>query len=444
MIELRRALREALPLACSDAAAVAVGGCVEIDPEEVAVPAGVCWSFWDTRQRPDLVPETSLGVGRACGARARGVARLVEARARLTSVMAAIETVGEPRVRAFGGLAFEPGAVGPFVGLGDLDFAIPRWTLTRSEGRTRVTLVVAPRELAEPERLLSELRGLAQGRARRSTGKARWADDGKARFLEAARRAVTAVEAAELEKVVVVRRALLEGRLDARAVLDALGREASATRFAASDGTTTFLGATPELLVSWDGAVVRSEAVAGTSRRDRDPDELRRSAKDRLEHEYVVRAISDALGRSQIELDAVREPVIRSLRHVHHLVTPLSGKPREPRHVLDLVSALHPTPAVLGVPAAAARAFIARAEHFDRGWFAAPFGWVDAKGHGCFVVGLRSALIEEARAWLFAGAGIVRGSTPEAELGETDAKLRTLLATLQVDAADDAHAGSAP
>ena len=444
MSELERALFEARRRAGSDAAAVAVGGRVDIDPEDTPVPPGSRWTFWDTRARADLPPEVTLGLGHAFSVRARGPERLVEARARLASVMAAIEAVGPARVRAFGGLAFEPEAPGPFAGFGDLELVIPRWTLTRVASHTRATLVVTPRELAEPEALVAELRSLARGRARRSAGSARWADDGRARFLEAARRAVTAIEASELDKVVVVRRARLDGRLDARGVLDALAHEAGAIRFAASDGRSTFVGATPELLVSWDGAAVKSEAVAGTSRRELDPGELVRSAKDRLEHQYVVRAISEAFGRARVELDAVSEPEIRSLRHVHHLVTPLSGRMRDERHVLELVSALHPTPAVLGVPADAARAFLSRAERFERGWFAAPFGWVDSKGHGSFVVALRSALIDDAQAWLFAGSGIVRGSDPEAELGETEAKLRTLLATFRVGAAAHPAAESAP
>lgn len=439
-----RALARAAERARSEAALVALSADLDLDPERIALPREQCWSFWDTRARRDLPAELCVGVGAARVVSARGPQRFAEARARLAAVFAELVELEGAGVRAFGGLSFEPGALGPFASLGDLRFVIPRWTFCRAGEATRVTLVAAPRELADGERLAAELRALTRTRPRPSPAAGRVVDDGKAGFLEAARTAVARVEARALDKVVVVRRAVLEGCFEPRALLDSLSPEVSATRFGFCDGRVAFVGATPELLVRCDGERVASEAVAGTLARSGDVEELCRSDKDRREHDYVVSAVRLGLEGAKVELEPAAEPTIRSLRHVFHLVTPVGGRLREPRHVLDLVRALHPTPAVLGVPADAARGLLQRVERFERGWFAAPVGHVDARGTGTFVVALRSALLSGGRAWLFAGSGVVRGSVPEAELAETEAKLATILSALRRDAAPEPRLESGP
>lgn len=425
--ELRAATARGLP----DAALMAVSGEIDVEPDWVSIPRGAVWSFWDTTSRVDLPAEQWLGVGAAAVVSTSGATRFEEARRQLAALMASIDGARAGFVRAFGGAAFEPGNLGPFAALGELCFVVPRWTFSRAHAGTRVTLVAEPAELSTPSRLLEELRPLLTRRSRRLPGLNRVADDGKQRFVEAAREAVRSVEAHSLDKVVVARRAVLDGAIEPLSLLDALAEEVSVTRFALSVSGTTFVGASPELLIALDGQRARSEAVAGTLRRGRDPLELRESGKDQREHAYVVHAIGAALESAGVELTAGAEPVIRSLRHVHHLVTPIEGRLGTHTHVLELVAALHPTPAVLGVPAQAAREFLRRVERIERGWFAAPVGYVDALGQGKFVVALRSALIDRGRAWVFAGSGIVRGSVVEAELAETDAKLTAILAALR-------------
>jgi isochorismate synthase EntC len=117
---------------------------------------------------------------------------------------------------------------------------------------------------------------------------------------------------------------------------------------------------------------------------------------------------------------------------VVHLRTRISGVLREPLHVLELVERLHPTPAVGGVPTARALSWIAEHEPDERGWYAGPIGWVDAQGDGAFAVALRSGLLENHRASLYAGAGIVQGSDARSELNETRWKLQALLGALGV------------
>ncbi len=216
-------------------------------------------------------------------------------------------------------------------------------------------------------------------------------------------------------------------------------------------GEDTFLAATPEILVRVEGDRVETAALAGSAPRGRTPEEdaalasaLQSSAKEQAEHAHVVEALSRVLAPRCAELEIDDTPGLRQLFGIQHLETLVSGRLLESEEgqdaVLGLVAALHPTPAVGGVPHARASDWLRRFEGLDRGWYASPIGWLDAAGGGDFCVALRSALIRigssesgreaTTRAWLFAGAGIVAGSVPEQELAETRIKLRALLAPL--------------
>lgn len=250
------------------------------------------------------------------------------------------------------------------------------------------------------------------------------------------------IEAGRADKVVAARVSDLRFRSPPRvgAIVRRLSATPAETRFAFRPGRATFVGATPERLVSRRGRTVRSDALAGTlsarSARpgihDDLPSRLRSSGKDVAEHAFVVRAIADVLGPLCQRLDYPPEPAVRRLAHVLHLHTPFRGTLAEPVPVLDLVARLHPTPAVGGTPTSAAMDWIARAEGGTRGWYAAPIGWLDAAGDGEFMVALRSALLDGRRALLYAGAGIVRDSDPAAELDETNVKLGTMRDALGV------------
>jgi isochorismate synthase EntC len=102
----------------------------------------------------------------------------------------------------------------------------------------------------------------------------------------------------------------------------------------------------------------------------------------------------------------------------------------EGHSLIDLVERLHPTPAVGGRPREAALQWIRQNEQLDRGWYAGPVGWVDARGEGEFAVALRSALLHGDRATLFAGCGIMANSDPEREYVESNLKLKPMLAAL--------------
>ena len=144
----------------------------------------------------------------------------------------------------------------------------------------------------------------------------------------------------------------------------------------------------------------------------------------------VVSALRDGLAEVSTRVIADAEPRVRTLPNVHHLVSRLQAQVQPGRTVLDLIERLHPTPAVGGYPRERALELIRDREALDRGWYAGPVGWVDAQGEGEFVVGLRSALVRNEAATLFAGCGIVADSDPASEFAEWGWKLRPMQAAL--------------
>jgi menaquinone-specific isochorismate synthase len=198
-----------------------------------------------------------------------------------------------------------------------------------------------------------------------------------------------------------------------------------------------FYGATPELLVQTTGSRLRTMALAGSVRRGVDDkedqamtDQLINNDKDRHEHALVVDSIRRRLEPLGAQLDIPPRPKIYTLSYIHHLLTPIEGQLKQAVGVLPLLEALHPTPALGGSPRDLALEFIRDAEPVPRGWYAAPIGWVDANMDGQFAVGIRSAVAQDRRVWLYAGAGIVAESDPHKEWLETSLKFRPMLAAL--------------
>jgi len=201
------------------------------------------------------------------------------------------------------------------------------------------------------------------------------------------------------------------------------------------------VGATPELLVEKRGAHVVSRPLAGSTRRRSDAradraaaGALARSAKDRLEHALVVEHVADTLAPHCSELRVPSAPELTSTSTMWHLGTTVEGTLRDVDvTALELAAALHPTPAVCGLPGDLAMATIAELEPFDRGYFAGTVGWCDERGDGRWLVAIRCAEVAGATARLYAGAGIVAGSEPAAEAAETAAKFATMLRALGVE-----------
>ncbi|MCY7419010.1 MAG: isochorismate synthase [Chloroflexi bacterium] len=266
----------------------------------------------------------------------------------------------------------------------------------------------------------------------------------RAAWSSSVARSAGAVGRGRIDKVVLARRVDLEASavIDVAAVLGRLGATpdpttAPVTVFAFTRGTRTFLGASPERLVAAQGHGFRTVALAGTTGRDPDvaadqglAEALLASEKDREEHAVVVEMLRETLAPVAARLDIDRTPHIVRLPTVQHLASEVTGELRDDLGILDLVARLHPTPAVGGWPRAAALELLDEQEHLDRGWYAAPVGWLDAQGDGEFVVAIRSGVIEGDRASLFVGCGIVGDSEPDREWAESGMKLQSLASAL--------------
>lgn len=361
-----------------------------------------------------------------------------------------------PAPRLYGGFRFVPNDQAapisdddPWRDFPDASFTLPRWLVIEHGGSAYLQLAISAGELLDrgSAPLLEELTAIE--RAEPPHPSADWASPELEDlpfsvwrdFIDAA---LSRIERGELAKVVAARRSCLRtrGRFDVHAALEYLRSEyPGCTRYALQRGDAMFLGATPEKLIERRGNQLTADALAGSRVRGDDAviDEvtvlraLLRDDKERREHAHVVKAIREVLSRYSDAVIAAPEPGLRTLRNVHHLFTPVSAMLRSDElavHVLDIVSRLHPTPAVCGAPREAAARFLATHEPAPRGFYAAPIGWFNGDGEGLFCVALRCAVVRPQIAWLFAGAGIVSGSNPEREYRETAAKLRPMLEAL--------------
>lgn len=256
-------------------------------------------------------------------------------------------------------------------------------------------------------------------------------------WLAAVSTALRRITGGELDKVVLARDvvATTEHRLDPRWPLERLAEQYPGCWTFQVDG---LLGATPEMLIRLDNGLATSRVLAGTIRRTGDDAHdlvlaasLARSSKDHQEHEFAVRSVADALARHGT-FNVPETPFVLHLPNVMHLATDVTGVVRDGRTALELVADLHPSAAVCGTPTDSARDVIAELEQLDRGRYAGPVGWIDARGDGEWAIALRCAHLEGPRRLrLYAGCGIVAGSSPQDELAEAEAKLRPMREALQ-------------
>ncbi len=358
-------------------------------------------------------------------------------------------------VLAFAALPFDRGSAGTLV--------VPELLYgATSDGREWLTVVGSdPRNLPASSRgLRSWLRHVVTGAPgeERAAPSIEWVvprttDTAFTLAIEEARSLITG---GNLAKVVLARQVDVgvAGPLDIPEVLRRWSaREPACTIFSVPTGDGQFIGASPELLIERRGRRIRSRPLAGTTGRSPDGSrvdaetESRRagqptddaglldSEKDTAEHRYVVDAIEQALRPLCHELDAPSEPRLVRLHTITHLGTELVGT-LEPGSggsvpdVLALLAHLHPTPAVGGVPRAAALALIDRLEPEPRGTYAGPVGYVDAAGDGRWVIGIRAATVRDEHLTLVAGVGIVAESDPATELAETELKLTAVFDVL--------------
>ena len=321
---------------------------------------------------------------------------------------------------------------------------LPRWQLAR-QGRQAwlrlqrtigggVTARSVAEELWEKARQLEgQASNQPAGRGSPSVG-IRHGSSWQAGYRAAVERAIELVEGGELTKLVLAVRQQLEldGPLDPLALLANLrDSQPGSCRFLwQQQGGEALLGASPERLLTLRQGLLRSDALAGTAPLGETAADLLRSGKDRHEHELVVETITSVLQRAGLSPQRPRHPRLArhgALVHLHTPITaslqPSSSFSRQP---LGLAEALHPTPAVAGLPRREAMAWLRGLEPFERGHYAAPIGWIDSEGDTDLRVAIRSGTLRGQRLELTAGAGLVRGSRAERELQEVALKLGVL------------------
>ncbi|MFT3781198.1 MAG: isochorismate synthase [Nibricoccus sp.] len=330
---------------------------------------------------------------------------------------------------------------------------VPRWQVGVSGGRTVAVanLLIEPNASLEPsvERLW---------RARQKFGTFDYAAPdfsvdgpsdaisvsevgGEGSYEKAVREALKKISNGEFRKIVLARAKDLRASsaFHPLQVLNGLRqRYPDCFSFSVANGKgQSLIGATPERLVQVRNRTLLTEALAGSISRGDSASEdaalastLLHSQKDLAEHTYVLDSIVRWLQSLGLEPSAPNRASIRRLANVQHLHTPVTAPLMANVRLLDVVSRLHPTPAVGGSPREAALPCIRKLEAFPRGLYAGAIGWINARGEGEFFVGLRSALIDGVTARLYAGAGVVAGSEAEKEKSETELKFSAMQASL--------------
>ena len=360
----------------------------------------------------------------------------------------------EPALRFYGGFSFRDDHVPRdfWAAYPRARFVLPELELEHDGEAVRLTA----QALVAPGEDVTTVRGRLRARLDHTLkGVARAARNGDLRALHPAARLrsgrrnwqraveeiLSAIADGRMEKAVLAR--ILDvsttGAIDPVDVLAYLRSEnADAHVFLFEpEAGSPIVGATPEALALVRGDCFRATAVAGSVSRGATDEEQRalarqllNSAKDRVEHAFTVRDMVARLEPLCRTVEAEAEPHVLTLARIQHLETRIRAVLRPGPSVLDLLAALHPTPAVCGLPRDAALDLLSRHEPFERGWYAGPMGWFDTRGDGVFVPALRTAVARSTTWRLFAGAGIVPGSNPDEEWDETGIKFEPVLRAL--------------
>lgn len=373
---------------------------------------------------------------------------------------------GGRRPALHGGFAFDPGGDGPRDEAVDfwepfpaVRFVLPALELVADREGAALTVVerfprgTAPDEAEERlERRARAVRERVEAEEERGAAAPAPAPPaatsvtramGRAAWRTGIERILGGIERGEVRKVVLSRPVdvTLPGVPDPTAILALLrAGNPSAHTFLLQFARDRFLiGAAPELLGSLERGRFRTMAVAGSIPRGADPEsdewlgrQLLSSRKNRVEQEIVVEDVLERLAPLLGESPPVPDPELLRLPRIQHLRTVLEAAAPPNLHILDFVAALHPTAAVCGAPRRRALALLHELESLGRGWYAGPVGWFDDAGEGEFAPALRSAAGRGPLLRLYAGAGVVEGSRPQAEWDETRVKLQTMLQALGV------------
>ncbi len=428
--------------------AVPLGAAAGLDPlqllPELATPDGFRF-LWDGAPGLCLAAAGRCNALELSGARRFELAqRFSRASLRRLATPSALRLPPLARPRVLLAFAFFDSPLQQGSGPAGVQAVLPRWQLAR-QGRQAwlrlqrtlgggITARSVAEELWEKARRLEGIAGLPDPGSGTAAVGIRHGSSWHGGYRAAVERAIELVEQGDLTKLVLAVRQQLEldGPLDPLTVLANLRRsQPGSCRFLwQQQGGDALLGASPERLLTLRQGRLRSDALAGTAPLGDTATELLRSSKDRHEHELVVETITAVLQRAGLTPRRPRHPRLArhgSLVHLHTPITarldPARGRAHQP---LALAEALHPTPAVAGLPRREAMAWLRSLEPFERGHYAAPIGWIDSEGDADLRVAIRSGILRGRRLELTAGAGLVRGSRAEKELQEVALKLGVL------------------
>ncbi len=428
----------------------------DVDPAALAAGSRLAADRWFSWEQPDRGFAVA-GIGAAAEVTSRGENRfrdLAEGCSRVTQDRVADEPSGLPAGAGpvwATGLAFAPqGGTEPiWSSLPPALAVLPEIAIARNDGRGFLTASALLEPGTDPDALLARIGGriaslrqapLTPADPHPSTATRISGRYPPERYERIVADAVERIRSSGIDKVVLARELTVEAPAahDPAALLGAL-RDLFPSCFCFCFGTpeAAFIGASPELLVRRSGAVAATVALAGTTSRSADPavddhlgEAMLRSPKVRDEHGIVVRRIERTLRPHSVWVHAEGEPFVVKVGNLQHLATPIRAQLAESHSAIELAAYLHPTPAIGGEPREPALELIHELEGIDRGWYTGPVGWMDAAEDGEFCVGLRSALLRDREAHLFAGCGIVADSDPAAELQESELKFEALLPLL--------------
>lgn len=363
----------------------------------------------------------------------------------LFSKLQAHAATGEFPIHYYGGFCFDPGTARSqeWSGFGQGRFVLPRFEVVKTPQGTVFACNVLARHLSDDffQQILDELRNLsgtvAPLPARLPLPLKRTDIPKQDEWEKLVWDILKAIAGGRYQKTVLARRSTLSFGENINPVL-LLSRLKGATsncffflfQFKAGEA---FVGASPERLYKRDGLTIETEAVAGTrpvsaSAPDdkKFQDDLLHSPKDRHEQGLVIDMLGENLAALCDEVSIDPQPSLLHWSGGHHLLTRFRGQLKNGVADTDALAALHPTPAIAGTPTSAAIQEIRRKEPFDRGWYSGPVGHI-GKDRTEFAVAIRSGLIRDTIAHLYAGAGIVHGSVPNMEWDETEYKLKNFL-----------------
>ena len=262
----------------------------------------------------------------------------------------------------------------------------------------------------------------------------------KERYVAAVEDVTKQIKNGDADKVVIARSVKLnfDEEVSSVAALHHISNEQQESyHFGLQKDGQLFFGATPERLIEISNGRAYSACVAGSIERGKSAmedrelgTELLTDHKNLAEHDYVVKMISEVFHDFCMDVTMPGKPGLMKIRDIQHLFTPIEGSIEQHTDIFNLVAALHPTPALGGVPTNKSMDIIREKEQMDRGYYAAPIGWTDSEGNGEFAVAIRSALLDGKQAYLYAGGGIVADSEAEKEYEETWVKFRPVLRAL--------------